>query len=135
VRLIVSNLGGTPMSIFLKRAYESPEPSDGFRILVDRLWPRGLAKNAAQIDLWFKDAAPSTGLRIWFGHEPAKWNDFRDRYMVELSDNPEAIEKLIEHALRGAVTLVYAAKDKDHSHALVLKDYLENAINSRRSGN
>jgi uncharacterized protein YeaO (DUF488 family) len=121
------------MSIFLKRAYEPPEPSDGFRILVDRLWPRGLSKNVAQIDLWFKEAAPSSGLRKWFDHAPSKWNDFRNRYMLELGNNPEAIEQLMAYALRGAVTLVYAAKDKEHSHAIVLKDYLENAIRSRRS--
>lgn len=114
------------MTILLKRAYESPEPSDGFRILVDRLWPRGVSKDAAQIDWWFKDIAPSTSLRKWFGHDPLKWDEFRNRYFQELDQNPAAVGQLAEHLRRGTVTLVYGAKDKAHSHALALKTYLEN---------
>lgn len=114
------------MTILLKRAYESPEPSDGFRILVDRLWPRGVSKDAAQIDRWFKDIAPSTSLRKWFGHDPLKWDEFRNRYFQELDQNPAAVGQLAEHLRRGTVTLVYGAKDKAHSHALALKTYLEN---------
>jgi len=113
------------MTILLKRAYESPEPSDGFRILVDRLWPRGVSKDAAQIDWWFKDIAPSTSLRKWFGHDPLKWDEFRNRYFQELDQNPVAVGQLVEHLRRGTVTLVYGAKDKAHSHALALKTYLE----------
>ena len=113
------------MSILLKRAYESPEPGDGLRILVDRLWPRGVAKESAQIDLWLKEVAPSTALRQWFGHDPLKWHEFRVRYFEELGQHPEAVEELAQHAGRGVVTLVYGAKDKAHSHALALKDYLQ----------
>jgi len=111
--------------LLLKRAYDSPAPSDGFRILVDRLWPRWVTKSAAQIDLWLKDVAPTTGLRKWFGHEPAKWIEFQARYRHELMENPEAVVQIIEKARHGVVTLVYAAKDMEHSHALVLKSYLE----------
>ena len=113
------------MTILLKRAYELPESSDGFRILVDRLWPRGLSKSSAHIDLWLKDIAPSTTLRKWFDHDPSKWIEFRDRYFQELRCNPGAVESLVEHARRGVVTLVYGAKDKAHNHALALKEYLK----------
>jgi len=114
------------MVILLKRAYEPPGPDDGFRILVDRLWPRGVSKDSARIDWWFKDIAPSTSLRKWFDHDPAKWNEFSDRYLSELRHNADAVEQLKEQAHRGPVTLVYGAKDKEHTHALVLKAYLEN---------
>ncbi|HJW02515.1 MAG TPA: DUF488 domain-containing protein [Azospira sp.] len=113
------------MSILLKRAYELPEPADGLRILVDRLWPRGVAKESARIDLWLKEVAPSTALRQWFGHDPLKWREFRERYFLELGQHPEAVEELAQHTRHGVVTLVYGAKDKAHSHALALKDYLQ----------
>lgn len=116
----------TPMTILLKRAYEPPEPSDGFRILVDRLWPRGVSKSSAHIDLWLKDIAPSTALRKWFDHDPLKWIEFRDRYFLELSRNPEAVGQLTEQLHRGVVTLVYGAKDKEHNQAVALKAYLGN---------
>jgi uncharacterized protein YeaO (DUF488 family) len=112
------------MVLKLKRAYEAPEPGDGFRVLVDRLWPRGVAKTSAQIDLWLKEIAPSTALRKWFGHDPSKWTKFRDRYFGELDKNREAVEKLPE-ARRGTVTLVYGAKDQEHNDAVALKEYLE----------
>jgi uncharacterized protein YeaO (DUF488 family) len=114
------------MTILLKRAYETPEPGDGFRVLVDRLWPRGVAKSFAKIDLWLKDVAPSTAIRKWFSHDPAKWLEFRDLYLSELSQNPEAVGQLMEYVRRGRVTLVYGAKDTEHTHALVLKEFLEN---------
>ncbi len=114
------------MTILLKRAYEPPGPDDGLRVLVDRLWPRGVSKDAARIDWWFKDIAPSTSLRKWFGHDPLKWDEFRNRYFQELDQNPAAVGQLVEHLRRGPVTLVYGAKDKEHSHALALKAYLEN---------
>lgn len=116
----------TSMTILLKRAYEPPEPSDGFRILVDRLWPRGVSKSSAHIDLWLKDIAPSTPLRKWFDHDPLKWIEFRDRYFLELSRNPEAVEQLTEQLHRGVVTLVYGAKDKEHNQAVALKEHLGN---------
>ena len=113
------------MTILLKRAYEPVESSDGFRILVDRLWPRGISKSSAHIDLWLKEIAPSTALRKWFGHDPLKWVEFRDQYFLELRRNPEIVEQLTEYLRRGVVTLIYGAKDKEHSHAVVLKEYLE----------
>ncbi|APZ44721.1 hypothetical protein BW247_13580 [Acidihalobacter ferrooxydans] len=111
----------------LKRAYVAPADEDGQRILVDRLWPRGLSKDAARIDLWLKDVAPSSGLRKWFGHDPDKWPEFSQRYRAELKDNP-ALPALLEIAQHADITLVYAAKDERHNQAVVLKDLLEQAI-------
>lgn len=119
------SLTGMLMTILLKRAYASFEPHDGFRVLVDRLWPRGVSKSTAHIDLWLKDIAPSTDLRKWFDHDPLKWTEFRDRYFAELRHNTEPVKLLTGHADRGVVTLVYGAKDIEHSHALALKDYLD----------
>ena len=108
----------------VKRIYEPPAPEDGLRVLVDRLWPRGLSRDAARVDWWHKDIAPSSGLRKWFGHDPAKWAEFRDRYRAELKGNPEAVARLAELGQCGPVTLLYAAKDERHNHALVLKAFL-----------
>lgn len=113
------------MAIHVKRIYEPPEPKDGFRILVDRLWPRGISKSAAHIDLWHKDAAPSTELRKWFAHDPSKWTEFQERYLAELAHNPDALNVLVEHARRGDMTLLYGAKDETHNHAVVLKAHVE----------
>ena len=113
------------MTVKLKRAYEAAGSEDGFRILVDRLWPRGISKNEARIDLWLKEIAPSAELRKWFGHDPAKWADFCNRYFHELDNNPEALDELIAHTRRGTVTLVYGAKDQEHNDAVVLKEYLQ----------
>lgn len=113
------------MVIRLKRAYEPPESDDGFRVLVDRLWPRGVSKRAARIDLWLKEIAPSAALRQWFGHDPAKWNEFRARYFRELQKNGAAVEQLMTHARHGTVTLVYGAKDQEHNDAAALKEFLE----------
>ena len=113
------------MAIKLKRAYEGPESGGGFRILVDRLWPRGVSKSAARIDLWLKEIAPSAALRKWFGLDPSKWTTFRDRYFRELDQNPKAVEQLMAHVRRGTVTLVYGAKDQEHNDAVALKEYLE----------
>lgn len=112
------------MSIILKRAYEAPAKADGQRILVDRLWPRGLAKAKARIDLWLKEVAPSTELRQWFGHDPDKWTEFRKRYRAELKGNP-ALAELQGLAHRGDITLVYAARDQLHNEAVVLKEMLD----------
>jgi uncharacterized protein YeaO (DUF488 family) len=109
----------------LKRAYEPPSPADGERVLVERLWPRGLTKAAAAIDVWLKDIAPSPALRKWFAHDPAKWESFRRRYWKELQGQKEAIDLLRRKARQGTVTLVYAAKDEEHNSALVLKAFLE----------
>ena len=112
------------MNIRIKRAYEPVAPSDGFRILVDRLWPRGLAKAKAHIDLWLKEVAPSAELRTWFGHDPARWKEFRSRYLSELRRKGEEIDQIRERARNGAVTLVYAAKDEQHNDAVVLLERL-----------
>lgn len=114
------------LRIALKRVYDEPEPSDGTRVLVDRLWPRGLSKERAHIDLWLKDIAPSSELRIWFGHDPAKFAEFRRRYEAELASGTahEAMEKLRELAQRGPTTLVFAARDAEHANASVLRDLL-----------
>lgn len=114
------------MVIQIKRVYENSEPSEGKRILIDRLWPRGLTKEKAKVELWIKDIAPSTELRKWFNHEPAKWPEFQKRYRRELDDNQEAVSKLRKEAKEGSVTLVYGAKDQLHNDAVVLKAYLEN---------
>ncbi len=113
------------MPIALKRAYEKPTPDDGCRILVERLWPRGLSKRDARIDLWAKDAAPSPELRRWFGHDPAKWDEFRRRYLQELRAHPEALEPIRERMRAGRVTFVFAARDPRHNSAVILKQYLE----------
>ena len=110
--------------VTMKRAYEAPARADGKRILVDRLWPRGLAKSKAGIDLWLKDVAPSTELRRWFGHDPRKWPEFRKRYRAELKNNP-ALSELRAFARQGNVTLVYAARDRLHNEAVVLKQTLD----------
>jgi uncharacterized protein YeaO (DUF488 family) len=112
------------MVIKLKRAYAPPTSDDGFRVLVDRLWPRGVSKSAARIDLWLKEIAPSAALRKWFGHDPAKWSEFRARYMWELQKKG-AVEQLMAHVRHGTVTLVYGAKDQEHNDAVALKEFLE----------
>jgi len=112
------------VKVILKRAYESPIKNDGYRVLVDRLWPRGLAKVKARIDLWLKDVAPSTELRQWFGHDPEKWVGFKKRYRAELKNNPAWLE-LQALARQKDLTLVYAAKDQLHNEAVVLKQLLE----------
>lgn len=109
----------------LKRAYESPAPADGMRILVERLWPRGVSKANAAIDLWLKDVAPSTELRKWFAHDPEKWKEFQSRYRAELRGSTQAVKLLLQKGREGTVTLVYAARDEQHNGALVLQRYLE----------
>lgn len=111
------------MGISLKRAYEPPSESDGTRILVDRLWPRGVAKAKARIDLWLKDVAPSTELRKWFGHDPDRWADFQKKYRAELKGSA-ALAELRKLARQGHVTLVYSARDELHNDAVVLKKIL-----------
>ena len=112
------------MDIRLKRAYDPPSADDGTRILVDRLWPRGLTRAAGGIDLWLKDIAPTTALRQWFGHAPAKWPEFERRYRAELAGSP-ALADLRQRARQGPVTLVYAARDQARNQAVVLKRLLD----------
>lgn len=111
--------------IQVKRAYDKPSRGDGARILIERLWPRGVTKAKAALDLWLKDVAPSTELRTWFGHDPARWKQFEQRYRKELGAKSEAVDLLRQRAERGTLTLIYAAHDEEHNGALVLKNYLE----------
>jgi uncharacterized protein YeaO (DUF488 family) len=113
------------MNIQLKRVYQAASQGDGYRLLVDRIWPRGLGKEEARIDDWMKEIAPSTALRKWFGHEPAKWEEFRRRYFAELSLRPELVERLVQMAGSRPLTLVYSAKDEEHNNAVALREYLE----------
>jgi len=113
------------MELKIKRVYERPAKDDGKRILVDRLWPRGLTKEKASIDLWLKDIAPTTELRKWFGHDPDKWKEFKKRYHQELKNNKEQVSTLYEQLKKRVVTLVYGAKDEQHNEALVLKEWLD----------
>lgn len=120
--------------IRVKRAYEAAEREDGYRVLVERLWPRGLRKTDAHIEEWLKDVAPSDALRRWFGHEPSRFAAFRERYKQELRSEPArtALAELARRAARGTVTLVYSARDEDHNNAVVLARLLEQRIARRR---
>jgi uncharacterized protein YeaO (DUF488 family) len=115
----------TTATIRLKRIYEPPARADGTRILVDRIWPRGLRKADAAIDMWARDAAPSAELRRWFGHDPERWQEFRRRYRAELADRPDALAPLVEAARAGPVTLLFAARDETRNNAAVLKEILQ----------
>lgn len=118
------------MSLTVKRVYEPPSPDDGYRVLVDRLWPRGLKKEQAALDLWMRDVGPSRELRQWFGHEPTRWEGFRHRYAGELDAAPEYWQALAEKARRGHVTLLYGAHDEEHNNAVALKTYLESYLSA-----
>jgi uncharacterized protein YeaO (DUF488 family) len=111
-------------NVHLKRAYEAPSASDGVRVLVDRLWPRGVRKADAAIDHWFKDLSPSTGLRKWFAHDPARWEEFRRRFTHELAGHADQLDRLRDMARSGPVTLVYSAHDTEHNDAVVLRGVL-----------
>ena len=113
------------MAIRLKRAYDRPTRSDGFRVLVDRVWPRGVTKEQLKMDMWLKNIAPSTQLRKWFGHDPEKWKEFRKRYFKELDSHPEEIRLLREKMQSGEVTLVFGAKEERFNNAEAIKEYLE----------
>jgi len=111
--------------IKLKRVYEEPSPDDGYRVLVERLWPRGLTKDRVAVDLWLKDVAPSPELRKWFGHDPARWEEFQERYRQELRGKQGDVQLLTQKENEGTVTLVYAARDEEHNGALVLARFLQ----------
>jgi uncharacterized protein YeaO (DUF488 family) len=113
------------LKVEIKRVYEEPDRGDGTRILVDRLWPRGLSKERARVDLWLKDIAPSTELRKWFSHDPNKWTEFQDRYRQELKMKADLLDDLKKKASKGRVTLLYAAKDEVHNEAVVLQSLLQ----------
>ncbi len=119
-------------NIKLKRVYDPPSTEDGVRLLVDRLWPRGLKKAGARLDGWVREIAPSGALRQWFGHDPARWPEFQQRYFAELDARPEAWGGVLEHVRNGPVTLLYGARDPEHNNAVALKLYLERR--EKRSG-
>ena len=111
--------------IKVKRVYDPPEPDDGLRFLVERLWPRGMTREKLQMDGWLKQVAPSADLRRWFSHDPAKWEEFQQRYVAELDSHPEGWQPILEASRQTAVTLLYSARDSEHNSALLLKAYLE----------
>ena len=114
--------------IQIRRIYDKSLPHDddlGFTILVDRLWPRGLRKDKVRVDLWLKDIAPSDQLRRWFGHDPAKWDEFRERYLAELDSKSELVQVILDKAKKGSICLLYGAKDETHNDAVVLKELLD----------
>jgi uncharacterized protein YeaO (DUF488 family) len=116
----------TQMNLRIKRVYAEPDREDGRRILVDRLWPRGLTKEKAKVDLWLKDISPSNELRKWFGHAPDKWHEFRRRYAEELKRLPGPLSTLRSEARQNKITLLYGAKDEEHNEAVVLLELLQN---------
>jgi uncharacterized protein YeaO (DUF488 family) len=116
------------LSIRLNRARAVPDAADGFRVLVDRLWPRGLSRTQLKIDAWAKDLAPSTPLRQWFNHEADKWPEFRERYFTELASRQEQLNQLISQAENQQITLIYAARDDRYNNAVALKEYLEQGL-------
>ena len=111
-------------SIRVKRIYESPNPDDGFRLLIDRLWPRGIKKEQAKIGLWLKEIAPSDSLRKWFNHEPEKWEEFKRRYSKELDRKQDLVDQLSQHVKKGKVTFLFGAKDESYNNAIALREYL-----------
>ncbi len=117
--------------IAIKRVYEPPEAADGRRFLVERLWPRGIRKEALKIDSWLREAAPSAGLRTWFSHDPAKWEEFRRKYRTELEAHPEAWEPLLEAAKQGRVTLLFSSRDTEHNNVVALREHLLGKLNQR----
>src|SRR5579884_1417795 len=121
------------MSIAVKRAYDAPSEKDGRRILVDRVWPRGVRKEELHLDGWYRELAPSTQLRKWFGHDPERWSEFQKRYQAELknADAREALQELATMAKRGKVTLLFGARDEEHNQAVVLRDYLKKVTAKR----
>jgi uncharacterized protein YeaO (DUF488 family) len=121
------------MVIQTKRVYEAPYRQDGVRVLVDRVWPRGLSKDRAQIDIWAKEVAPSTELRKWFSHDPDKWEEFKKRYFRELAHNKESLQTLIDQTDKKKLTLVYGAKQEEYNNANALKEYIESSVLGKRS--
>jgi len=123
------------MTVRVKRVYDGVGSADGHRVLVDRLWPRGLSKQAARVDLWARDLAPSNALRTWFDHDPAKWVEFKSRYTRELSAHRDLTDALLRISRRTTLTLLFAARDEDHSNAVALAGYLKQRLVSRSRSN
>lgn len=121
------------MDIRTKRVYEAADPNDGFRVLVDRVWPRGMTKEQVRADLWLRDVAPGTDLRKWFSHDRSKWEAFRNRYFLELDGKPEAVTRLLDEAAKGPLTLLFSAQDTECNQAVALRDYLISRPRKRTS--
>lgn len=119
--------------IQLKRAYDPASSTDGTRLLVERLWPRGVKKSSLKVKRWLKDVAPSTELRRWFSHDPAKWSTFRSRYFDELKVNPDSWQPIVEAANEGKVTLIYSSHDTEHNNAVALQEFLQRHMGKKRS--
>ena len=113
------------MTVKLKRVYEPRGSDDGYRVLVDRLWPRGVSKENAAVDLWLREIAPSDELRKWFGHDPARWREFRRRYFTELEEKSELVAQIRDRARTGVVTLLFGARDEENNQAVALKEYMQ----------
>jgi uncharacterized protein YeaO (DUF488 family) len=120
------------MDIQIRRAYDPPRRGDGYRVLVDRVWPRGVSKADLDLDAWQKEIAPSSRLRKWFGHDPERWKEFQKRYFAELEEKQDSVEQLVARARQGRVTLVYGARDPDHNQAVALCTYLKRRASGRR---
>ncbi len=118
-------------TILIKRVYETPDPNDGFRVLVDRVWPRGMTKEKVKADLWLKEAAPSTAVRNEFCHDPAKWEPFKAHYFAELDDHPQVVNQLLDQAAKGTLTLLYSARETEFNQAVALREYLLARINKK----
>lgn len=118
------------ITIRIKRVYEQPDEADGRRILVDRLWARGLSKDKAKVDVWLKEIAPSTELRHWYGHDPNKWAEFKSRYAVELNAKPDEVEEILGEVQMGIVTFLYSSKEEQLNNAVALKEYIEALIHA-----
>ncbi len=116
--------------IKIKRVYEEADEGDGFRVLVDRLWPRGLSKDKAKVDMWLKDIAPGDALRKWFAHDPGKWTEFKHQYFEELKDKKELVDMVIEKSRSGVVILLYGTKEERYNNAFALKEYIESKANN-----
>ena len=117
--------------ISVKRVYDPADKADGFRVLVDRVWPRGVTKERAKLDLWLKSVAPSTQLRKWFDHDPQKWPEFKRRYFAELDADPTGLDELVSRATASVVTLVFSARDEQHNQAVALREYLNGLVMGR----
>ena len=124
-------MNGKRLEIRVKRVYEEPEETDGRRILVDRLWARGLSKEKAKVDVWLKEIAPSAELRRWYGHDPNKWTEFKSRYAAELETNPGQVEEILGEIQAGIVTFLYSSKEEQLNNAVALKEYMESIIHDK----
>lgn len=114
--------------VWIRRAYDEPTRNDGHRVLIDGLWPRGVSKEEARVDEWMRDIAPSSALRKWFGHDPVRWEEFRERYRSELEEHPELVDRLVGRARHGRITLVFGARDVEHSNARVVQQLVEERL-------